>query len=148
MFLPLVLAAHSFLGVSVTCTNGRPCSLSITISATIISASQLSMETTPTELDEAYVMTVDAMHTGSADAKVVHERYLVFNPTDKMVVAYDFGDLDITTEEQTVLVAWPEQYRIPNRRGLLAIASAYRKGDEKGQVVVARLQRKLLIERT
>lgn len=149
MLVPLVLAVQ-LLGVSKTCTNGMPCTLSITITATIVSSSTLSMDTTPLEMEGAYAMTVEAIDTGIPDAKTIKERYLVFDAYhgQSIMVAKVEGGVEIKTINDALVVVWPERYELPKRRALKAIAAAYRRSEQRGQVVVARIQRRLVIAKS
>jgi hypothetical protein len=147
--LPLLLIAQSFMGVSVTSTNGQPCVATITISATIVSASTLSMDTTPLELENAYAMTVEALTTGVPDARTVHERYVVLNASSGITVANNFGVLEVHVKEdsEALVLAWPEGYKLPGRKQLIAIAAAYDKSIVRGIAVASRIQRRLKIDK-
>ncbi len=154
MFVPLLALFLAVTGEPIcsfgsVCASGdRSASVTINISLTIESAQKLTWDMTPTELDGAYALATEAQTTGTPDAFNVAERFLVFdndiNPNKNPIqIALADHGVDISVSEQQYLVMkWPDGYRDPTRTELVAIRDALR-DTERSETRIARIFKKI-----
>lgn len=129
----LSLLLSAYLGVTASCT-GPQCmngvTATITITATIVAANSLALESKPLEIDGAYAVYARIISTGHEGAFDKNEKYLILddnpmNDKDPVMFAMDQDGLVVSSKSPEYFVMiWPDKYDLPNARELLALKEA------------------------